>query len=88
MYPYNIPSVADIHPVLAINQNIVNVQAFQGVNMSKAIGTPVDPLAAVEAERTVKALSGTQSKWVYFSMSITNVMVLLRPSAECHHRGG
>lgn len=59
-YPYNVPSVTQIHPGLANNPNIFNVQAFQGVHASKAIRTPVDPLAVIDAEGTVEVLSASK----------------------------
>jgi hypothetical protein len=63
-YPYNVPSVTDIHPGLGNNPNILNVEAFRGVNASKAAGSPIDPLAVVEAEDTVEFLSGSKSECV------------------------
>jgi hypothetical protein len=33
------------------------IQGLQGVNASNAIGTPIDPLAVVDAENTVAFLS-------------------------------
>ncbi|KAF8231427.1 hypothetical protein L208DRAFT_1398885, partial [Tricholoma matsutake] len=56
-YPSNVPSVTQIHPAIANNPNILNVQAFQGVHASKAIGTPVDPLAVIDVEGTIEVLS-------------------------------
>jgi len=42
--------------------------------MSNATRTPIDPHAINEAEHAVQALSGTQGKRVYFSVSTTNVL--------------
>jgi hypothetical protein len=64
-YPYGVPSVAHFHPALAHNPNILNVQAFQGVHASKVIGTPVDPLAVIDAESTVEVLSASKSESVF-----------------------
>jgi len=61
-YPYTVQSVAEIHPVLAENMNIVDAQAFQGVHASNAVGTPVDPLAAKRAESTANVLSAAQGE--------------------------
>jgi hypothetical protein len=66
-YPYNVPSVVQIHPVLANNPDILNVQALQGVYASKAIRNPVDLLAITESENTVEVLSGARSEDVFNS---------------------
>jgi hypothetical protein len=58
-YPYDVQSVAHIHPALANNPNIANVQALQGVHASKAFGSP---LAVADAEHTVEVLSGAESE--------------------------
>ena len=55
-YPFNIPSIGQLQPGFAQNPHIVNVQAFQGVNASVVAGTPVDPLAVVNAENTVESI--------------------------------
>jgi hypothetical protein len=59
-YPYE--SVTHIHPALANNPNIANVQALQWVHASKAFGTPLDPLAVADAEHTEEVLSGAESE--------------------------
>jgi len=51
-----------MHPAFANNPNI-NTQEFQGVNASNMIGTPIDPLAATDAEGTVQILSVTKSEY-------------------------
>jgi hypothetical protein len=55
---YSIRSVAQIHPTVANNPNILNIQS---VNVSNA-GTPIDPLTVTDAEGTVKVLSGAKGE--------------------------
>jgi len=57
-YPIDIPSIAQIHPALANNLNIINVPVMQGIFSSKVVGAPVDPIAVDEAEETVQMLVG------------------------------
>lgn len=64
--------------------HIVNVQAFQGVNASVVAGTPVDPLAVVNAENTVEFLSGAESKNLFSYISRTNNF--FSGFAGCHHK--
>jgi hypothetical protein len=68
-YPYSIPSVTQIHPDLANDPNVVNVQAFQGVHTSNLIGTPINPLAVIDAEGTVEFLLGAKSECGFPSTS-------------------
>jgi hypothetical protein len=69
MYPYTIQSIGQIHP------HLVNIQGLQGVNASNAIGTPIDPLAVIDAENTVAFLSAVKSKCFLFSTFITNILL-------------
>jgi hypothetical protein len=71
-YPYSICSVAQIHPVFANDPNIRNVLLFQGVYASNAIGTPIDPLAVDDAERTVQVLSGTKGECTCSHLHVHN----------------
>lgn len=64
-YPYNIPSITQAHPALGNNPNIMNVQALQGVHTSNLIGTPIDPVAVTDAERTVEDLSEAKSECLF-----------------------
>jgi hypothetical protein len=61
MYPRNIPSIAQLHPVLANNPNILNVPV-QGVNSVKEAGDPIDHQAVEEAENTLVILKGAKSE--------------------------
>ena len=58
-YPYSIPSVTQIHPVLDNNPNVNNL--LQGAHASNLIGTPIDSRAVIKAEGTVEVLSGVKS---------------------------
>ncbi|KAI0247079.1 hypothetical protein BJV78DRAFT_1364394 [Lactifluus subvellereus] len=60
-YPYEIPSIAQIHPVLGANPNIIDALVFQGVFSSKANGAPLDPEAVEVAQNTVDILSDART---------------------------
>ncbi|KAF8495121.1 hypothetical protein F5888DRAFT_1804983 [Russula emetica] len=51
--------VAQIHPALADHPHINNIPTLQGIHVSNAAGSPVNPLAVVNAEKTVEALLAT-----------------------------
>jgi hypothetical protein len=63
-YPYTIRSVAQIHPALADHPHI-NTLPLQGVLVSNAAGSPVNPLAIVDAEKTVEALLAANSECMF-----------------------
>jgi hypothetical protein len=61
MYAFNIGSIATIHPNLAQDPAVQNNQTFAGLHTANVIG-PVDPMAAIDVERTVVALTGVRGK--------------------------
>ena len=87
--PYNICSVSHIyiHPALANNADL-NMPAFEGVNTSNVAGTPVDPLAVVNAQSTVELLTGARSICMLSSHFCPQLTTrLLRESSESSDRG-
>jgi hypothetical protein len=87
MYHLTIRSISQMHPTLADNEDVLDVRVFQGVNASKEIGSPIDPLAAQDADSTVALLSVAQRKHsVHFTT--TTKGIVLREPPRGHHKPG
>ena len=65
-YPHDVPSVLNIHPHLANNADIHNVQALHGLTVPYQAGTPLNPDAVIDAESTVEVLLGAKRKHILF----------------------
>jgi hypothetical protein len=48
---------------------------FQGVNTANMIGTPIDPLAVVEAENTVAVLSAAKCMLFFLLVHVHNLQL-------------
>jgi hypothetical protein len=71
-YPFNIPSIAQLHAPLGNNPNFINDPMFQGVHAATAAGAPLDPLAVKDAENTVGAVSAAKCESLYSLLRIHN----------------
>jgi hypothetical protein len=70
-YPYNIPSVAQMHPGL-----ISVAPGLQGINTANDAGAEVDLLGVEKAENTVVSLLEAHSKQLllFHRLTLTNNM--------------
>jgi len=75
-FPYNIPSIDDIHPDLA-NEDLDH-DAFQVVNVVNAIGTPINTDVVIDAESAVNLLLGARSGFAPNSFSTYTTNILFR----------
>jgi len=71
-YPFAIQSIANIHPILENNPNF-NILLFQGMHTAIVDGDQVNPLAVMQAERTVELLSVAQSEYMSFSIPLSYI---------------
>lgn len=78
-FPFTLPSVSSIHPVLRTNPHILN-NAIPRVHLTIEKGDPLGPLGMKEEEEMLIAIKGAQSKPLFCHFILWNLQFAQRPS--------